>query len=304
MDVRTRFRGPVVIDGGLASQLERLGADLSDDLWSARLLLEDPELIRRAHRDYVEAGADVAISASYQASFEGFARHGIDRDGAERLLRRSVEIAREATAETPGGREPVVAASVGPYGAMLADGSEYDGRYGRTVAELVAFHEPRLDVLLDAEPDVLAVETIPSGPETEAIARLLDARAGAQAWITFSCGDDKHLHDGTPVDEAAAIAASSSAVVGVGVNCTPPEHVASLLRRVRERLPDTPLVAYPNLGSTWDPDAKVWRAEGPRPDFGAGATAWRSTGATAIGGCCGTGPEDVSAIAAVLREGR
>ncbi len=299
MDVVERFRTPMVIDGGLATQLERLGADLSDELWSARLLLDESDLIRQVHRSYFEAGADVAISASYQASFEGFARRGVDHAGTVALLRRSVEVAREAASET--GRPDLLgAASVGPYGAVLADGSEYVGRYGMTVERLVAFHEPRLDALLDAEPDLLAVETIPSILETEAIVRLLEARSGARAWITFSCRDEVHISDGTPIVEAASVAASSSAVLGVGVNCTPPGLVAGLLRRVRLSLPETPLVAYPNLGSTWDPTARVWRAEGPRPDFGGHARSWLEEGATAIGGCCGTGPEDIAAIASVV----
>jgi homocysteine S-methyltransferase len=186
---------------------------------------------------------------------------------------------------------------------VLADGSEYDGRYGLTTEELVAFHEPRLDVLLDAEPDLLAVETIPSIAETEAIVRLLDARPGARAWVAFSCRDEEHISDGTPVVEAASLAASSPAVLGVGVNCTPPGFVAELLRRIRRRLPDVPLVAYPNAGSTWDAGARAWRAEGTRPDFGAGARSWHEEGATAIGGCCGTGPDDIAAIATVLRFG-
>ena len=302
MDVADRFRQDLVIDGGLASLLEHLGADLTDELWSARLLLDDPDTIRRAHRAYFEAGADVAIGASYQASFEGFARRGIDREGSVALFRRSVEVAREAAeglAEE--GRTPLVAASVGPFGAVLADGSEYDGRYGMTTGELVAFHEPRLDVLLGAEPDLLAVETIPSIVETEAIVRLLDARPEARAWMTFSCRDEERISDGTPIADAATIAVSSQAVLGVGVNCTPPGFVAGLLRRIRRRLPDTPLVAYPNLGSTWDAAARSWRAEGPRPDFGAGASAWYDEGATAIGGCCGTVPDDVAAIATVVR---
>ena len=299
MDVVERFRAPLVIDGGLATQLERLGADLSDELWSARLLLDEPDLIRQVHRSYFDAGADVAIGASYQASFEGFARRDLDRAGTVALLRRSVELAREAASAT-GRPDLLVAASVGPYGAVLADGSEYVGRYGKTVEQLVAFHEPRLDALLDAEPDLLAVETIPSIVETEAIVRLLEARSGAHAWITFSCRDDERISDGTPIVEAASMAASCPAVLGVGVNCTPPGFVAELLRRVRRSLPETPLVAYPNLGSTWDPVARVWRAEGLRPDFGAFTKTWLDEGATAIGGCCGTGPDDVAAIATVL----
>ena len=301
MNVADRFRGPLVIDGGLASQLELLGADLRDELWSARLLVDEPDLIRRAHRSYFEAGADVAIGASYQASFDGFSRRGIDQAGSVMLLRRSVELARDAAAGFAGDeRTPLVAASVGPYGAVLADGSEYDGRYGVTTEELVAFHEPRLDVLLGAEPDLLAVETIPSIVETEVIVRLLDARPGARAWVTFSCRDEGRISDGTPIVEAASLAASSPAVMGVGVNCTPPGFVAGLLRGIRRELPEVPLIAYPNVGSTWDATARAWRAEGPRPDFGAGAAAWSEEGATAIGGCCGTGPDDIAAIAAVL----
>ena len=304
MDVADRFRESLVIDGGLASQLERLGADLSDELWSARLLLDEPDLIRRAHRAYFEAGADVALGASYQASFDGFARRGIDHARSVALLRRSVELAREAAEGlATDDRALLVAASVGPYGAVLADGSEYDGRYGMTAEELVAFHEPRLDVLLAAEPDLLAVETIPSIVETEAIVRLLDARPEARAWVTFSCRDEERISDGTPIVEAATLAASSQAVVAVGVNCTPPGFVAGLLRHIRRRMPDTPLVVYPNLGSTWDAGARTWRAEGPRPDFGVGAAAWCREGAIAVGGCCGTGPDDVAAIAAVLRGG-
>jgi homocysteine S-methyltransferase len=299
MDVVERFRAPLVIDGGLATQLERLGADLSDELWSARLLLDEPDLIRQVHRSYFDAGADVAIGASYQASFEGFARLGVDRAGTVALLRRSVELAREAASAT-GRPGLLVAASVGPYGAVLADGSEYIGRYGMTVEQLIAFHEPRLDTLLDAEPDLLAVETIPSIVEAEAIVRLLESRSGAHAWITFSCRDDERISDGTPIVEATSVAASCQAVIGVGVNCTPPGLVTGLLRSVRRSLPETPLVAYPNLGSTWDPAARAWRAEGPRPDFGACARTWLEQGATAIGGCCGTAPDDIAAIASVV----
>lgn len=196
MEIRERFGGSIVLDGGLASELERRGADLRDRLWSARLLIEGPELIRQVHLAYFEAGADVAISASYQASFEGFAARGVDRQGAASLLTRSVQLAREAAEES--GSDRLVAASVGPYGAMRADGSEYSGRYGVSVEELVAFHQPRLEVLLAAEPDLLAVETIPSIQEAEAIVTVLDRYPEALAWIAFSCRDEDRLSDGTP----------------------------------------------------------------------------------------------------------
>ena len=300
MDVRERFEGGLVLDGGLATELERRGADLRDELWSARLLIENPDLIRDVHLAYFEAGADVAITASYQASFEGFARRGLNARQGSALLRRSVDLAREAAAERrgtdPTAPAPLVAASIGPYGAALADGSEYVGNYGLGTDELIAFHRPRLEALLDGGPDVLAIETIPSIAEAEAIARLLEDYDGASAWVSFSCRDHERISDGTPIAEAARVAASSDRVLAVGVNCTPPGFVPDLLDATRS-VTDRSLVAYPNLGSTWDAEARTWRAEGPRPDFGAESLRWRKAGATIIGGCCGTTPEDVAAIA-------
>jgi homocysteine S-methyltransferase len=291
--------GTCVLDGGLASELEARGADLSDRLWSARLLADDPELIRQVHLDYFAAGADVAISASYQASFEGFAERGIDRARAAELMRRSVELAREAAAEQGGGPR-LVAASVGPYGAMLADGSEYVGRYGVTVEGLRTFHGPRLEVLLEAGPDLLAVETIPAIEEAEAILGLLDD-LDVGAWISFSCRDGARISDGTEFVKAVRLASSSPRVVAVGLNCTPPVFAVELLRRAAE-VTRLPLVVYPNEGATWDAAARSWvLGSAPRPDFGSLAHEWHEAGASIIGGCCGTRPSDIEAIAASLR---
>jgi homocysteine S-methyltransferase len=294
MDLVGRIAGGLVLDGGLATELERRGADLRDELWSARVLLEDPGLIRKIHAAYFAAGADVAITASYQASFEGFSSRGLDEEDTRRLLRSSVQLAREAA-----GDDRLVAASIGPYGASLADGSEYVGRYGLTAVELAAWHRPRLEALLSAGPDLLAVETIPAIEEAEAIVALLGEYPAARAWISFSCRDGQRISDGTPFLEAVALAAVSPQVVAVGVNCTPPGFVPSLLASVAHL--GTPLVAYPNLGSTWDAEAKAWRASGPRPDFGLESVRWREAGATIIGGCCGTTPDDIAAIAARTR---
>ena len=268
MEIRDRFQGPLVLDGGMATELERRGADLRDPLWSARVLLEDPDLIRAVHADYFAAGADVAISASYQASFEGFARRGLGREEAAGLMRRSVELAREAAQEA--GDDRIVAASVGPYGAVLADGSEYDGRYGLTVQELGDFHRPRIEVLLETGADVLAIETIPSILETEALVGILEELPDVAAWISFSCGDGAHISDGTSFSDAARLASSASGVVAVGVNCSPPIHVPALLSSARV---DTPLLAYPNLGSAWIPATRTWVAEGSRPDLSSAAAA-------------------------------
>ena len=296
MDVRKRFDGTVVLDGGLATELERAGMDLRDDLWSARALLENPEEILRVHRSYFEAGADVAISASYQASFEGFAARGISRSEGVRLLQLSVSLARDAARDFPGA---LVAASVGPYGAMLADGSEYRGRYGLSVRELADFHRPRLETLLEAGPDLLAVETIPSIEEAEAIVAILAEIPDARAWVSFSCRDRTRISDGTAFSQAAALAASSPQVVAVGVNCTPPAFLPSLLSSAGVGVP---LLAYPNLGSEWDASSKSWRLGiGPRPDLGQEAMGWRASGLTIAGGCCGTTPDDVRAIAAALK---
>jgi homocysteine S-methyltransferase len=293
MDVRGRFDGALTLDGGLASELERRGADLRDRLWSARILLEDPDLIRAVHAEYFAAGADVAISASYQASFEGFAERGLSREQAAGMMRRSVDLAREAAGAA--GNDRIVAASVGPYGAVLADGSEYVGRYGLSVRQLIDFHEPRIEALLEAGPDLLAIETIPSILEAEALVTILDGLPDVSAWISFSCPDGEHISDGTPFLDAATVAAASPRVVAVGVNCSPPVHVPALLSSVRV---DTPLLAYPNLGSTWDATAKSWILEGPRPDLGTAAASWRAAGARIVGGCCGTTPDDIRAIAA------
>ena len=187
-----------------------------------------------------------------------------------------------------------MAASVGPYGAVLADGSEYVGRYGLSVQELIEFHAPRIDVLLEAGPDLLAIETIPSILEAEALVTILEGLSGVSAWLSFSCSDGAHISDGTSFAEAAALAASSPRVVAVGVNCSPPAHLPSLLSSARV---DTPLLAYPNVGSTWDAVTKSWILEGPRPDFGAAAADWRAAGARIVGGCCGTTPDDIRAIA-------
>jgi homocysteine S-methyltransferase len=301
-DPLSAFTGPIVLDGGLASELERRGADLRDPLWSAKVLVEEPGRIVEVHRTYVEAGADVLITASYQASFEGFEARGIDRAAATKLMRRSVEIAREAGADA--GRPVLVAASVGPYGAMLANGAEYTGRYdlGARSAAVAAhrdFHGPRAEVLASAEPDLLAVETIPSIAEAEALVEVLDDLE-SPAWVSFSCRDDEHLNDGTPLEEAIDVVTTASNVVAVGVNCTPPAHVPPLLRIAAART-DVPLVAYPNRGGTWDPSTRVWTGDAVPDGFGPLALELRAVGARCIGGCCGTGPADIHDIATVLR---
>ncbi len=285
----------VMLDGGLATELERSGHDLHDPLWSARVLVEDPDAIRAVHAAYFAAGADVAISASYQATFEGFAGRGIDVPKATALMRKSVELAREAA---DGGR--LVAASVGPYGAMLGNGAEYTGDYDRDEDELVAFHVPRMEVLAEAEPDLFAVETIPSIVEAAALIRALEKVPEVPAWVSFSCRDGTHICDGTKIDEAVLTVANAPTVVAVGINCTPPLHAESLVETVSATT-EKSVVCYPNRGSFWDPMRKAW-TDPPRQDARPPLRPldWKRAGASLIGGCCGTTPEDIAAAAGAL----
>ncbi|MFG3440556.1 homocysteine S-methyltransferase [Nonomuraea sp. NPDC047897] len=284
----------LVLDGGLATHLEALGADLSDDLWSARLLLEDPDLIRRVHADYFAAGAQVATTASYQASIPGFVRHGLDVAQAERLIRRSVELAGQARDEAGGG---LVAASVGPYGAYLANGAEYTGDYDLDEEGLLAWHRPRWEILASAGPDLLACETIPSHAEARALARLLRETPSVKAWVSFSCRDGEQLNDGTPIREAAALFASDAQVVAVGVNCTAPRHLPSLIGVLSGGLP---VVVYPNSGETWDAERRRWLGLADPAEYGQAAKEWERAGASLIGGCCRTTPEHIKQIRAHL----
>ena len=294
--------GPVVIDGGLSTQLEVLGEDVSGVLWTGRALLDNPAAVTRAHADFVSAGADVIITASYQVSRAGFVRAGLSADDADAALRASTRVARAAAGSVPG-RRARVAASVGPYGAILHDGSEYSGRYGLSRADLVAFHRARLDVLAGTEPDLLAIETIPDVDEVLAIVDVLGEFPGLPAWMSFSAIDGGHTCAGQPIEEAVAVAASSPSVIAVGINCTDPRHVAELVHRARATA-DLPVVVYPNAGGQWDAADGLWhgtdRAD-PELAFPAPAVqAWSEAGAVAIGGCCGTDAPAIRRIAQQL----
>ncbi len=294
----------VILDGAMATELERRGADLNDPLWSARLLLEQPELIEALHYDYFVAGADVAITASYQASFAGFAARGLDAAQAAGLMRRSVELAQAARArflaapEAAGRARPLVAASVGPYGAVLHDGSEYRGDYGLRADELAEWHRPRLAVLAASGADLLACETIPSIVEVEALVGLLDEFA-LPAWLSVTARDGAHLSDGTPIAAVAALAEACAPVVAVGVNCTAPRFIEALLKALRQAT-DKPLLCYPNSGETWDAAAGCWLPGTAVTDLGPPARRWFAAGARLIGGCCRTTPADIASLRAAL----
>ncbi len=279
----------LVLDGGLATHLETLGCDLSDDLWSARLLVENPDVIRQAHLDFFKAGADVATTASYQASVPGLVRHGHTPDEARDLIRLSVELARQARDAAGHG---LVAASVGPYGAYLANGAEYTGDYDLSEDGLADWHRERFELLAETGAELLACETIPSFAEARALAALLREAPSVRAWVSFSCRDGEHVSDGTPLRECAALFAELPQVVAVGVNCTAPRFIPSLIGQVQGK----PVVVYPNSGETWDAANHRWLGLADPVEYGEAAAEWHELGATYIGGCCRTTPEHIRQI--------
>lgn len=298
-----RRQGFVVLDGAMATELERHGADLDDPLWSARCLIEAPERITRVHRDYLEAGADVVTTATYQASEAGFMRRGLSRDEARALLLEGVKIAvreRDAFWSDPGHRQdrlkPLVAASMGPYGASLHDGSEYHGRYEAGWEEVADFHRRRLEVLADSDADLFAFETIPSLPEAECIAGLLSAFPGKPAWISFSCRDGAHVSHGETLRQCVTALGGQPGIAALGINCTAPRYIEALLASVGTI--GVPLLVYPNSGETWVATENRWAGD---VDGGFGVAAWFKAGARGIGGCCRTGPVDIACVRAELR---
>lgn len=284
----------VVLDGGLATHLESTGHDLSGGLWSARLLVERPAAIADAHAAFFAAGAEVATTASYQVSYEGLARAGLGSAETDRLLRLSVSLAREAAA-APGQEPRWVAASIGPYGAALADGSEYRGNYSLDVTQLRQWHRRRFDVLAESGADVLALETIPCLAEVEALLGLVSG-SGRPCWLSLTCADGR-TRAGEDVDQAFAMARDVGEVVAMGVNCTDPSEVSDLVRRAHAGT-GKPAVAYPNSGETWDVSRRRWIGRASLIPRLAGE--WVAAGARLVGGCCRVGPAEVRAMAAAL----
>ncbi|MDA3021950.1 MAG: homocysteine S-methyltransferase [Actinomycetota bacterium] len=281
--------GITIVDGGLSTQLELMGCDISGSLWTGRALLEKPDAIESAHRAFVEAGADVLITASYQVSRPGFIEAGLTAADADRCLLRSIEVARAA-----GASSTIVAASVGPYGAISHDGGEYRGNYGLSAAQLRDFHRPRIEILASGSPDLLAIETIPDVREIEAIADILADFPLLPAWITFTAADGAHTCAGQPIEAAIEVADGVPSVQLVGINCTAPQFVPQLLVRITATT-NKAVIAYPNAGGVWSAQNESWQ-EVPAASGAADAVNWVELGATWVGGCCGTDAAAISAI--------
>ena len=301
-------QGFVLLDGGLATELEKSGHDISNTLWSASLLDKHQADIQAVHRAYLDAGANCITAASYQATLPGFIEAGYSRDKARELIRKSVDVALAARdrywleAQDHNMIRPLVAASIGPYGAYLADGSEYSGNYSLTAGELRAFHEPRWKILADTGADLFAIETIPSAMEAAVLLELLESTPAIQAWISFSCVDGEHICDGTPLAECAELVSDCRQIIGIGINCTAPQHISSLIEQTRRSAPGKPVVIYPNSGERYAGADNSWHDPREAIDFGAAAVQWFNLGARLLGGCCRTSPSDINKMKTSLLE--
>ncbi|MCL6746213.1 homocysteine S-methyltransferase [Kosakonia sp. R1.Fl] len=289
-----------VLDGALATELEARGCSLVDNLWSAKVLMENPQRIRDVHLDYFRAGAQIAITASYQATPAGFAARGLTEAQSKALIAQSVKLAKEASdiyrSENPNAGPLLVAGSVGPYGAYLADGSEYRGDYACSHEAFQAFHRPRIDALLNAGADLLACETLPSFAEITALADLLSEYPQAQAWFSFTLRDDKHLSDGTPLVQVVNALSGCPQIVALGINCIALSKTTAALKHLQSLSP-LPLVVYPNSGETYDAVTKAWHTHGGScGSLAVYLPQWLAAGARIIGGCCRTTPQDIAAL--------
>ena len=282
----TAHSDPILLDGGLSTALEELGATLNTTLWSGELLRSHRDDIRAAHKLFVDAGAKILITSSYQITFPGCEARGWSREEVADAIKASTELARFDGVK--------VAASVGPYGAYKADGSEYRGNYGLTVEELKAFHRERLTALIATAPDYLAVETIPEMNEARAIIELLaELNSSIPFWISFSCKNEKELSSGELFADAAALVSSTPNAFAVGINCTAPQFIAPLLQSADNKVG---FVVYPNSGREWDAVNKKWIGDQSEVFTSAQIAEWKDLGAFIIGGCCGVGPRDIAEL--------
>jgi homocysteine S-methyltransferase len=290
---------PMLLDGGLSNELERQGCDLNQKLWSAKLLESNPEAIILAHLAYLESGAQCIITSSYQATLPGFKAIGYDESSASDLILKSVELAEEARSRFmstyPHKPKPLIAASIGPYGAYLANGSEYRGDYSISDQELTNFHEPRINLLDNSAADILACETIPSFQEARVLSEILKNKHKS-AWVSFSCKDDKHISDGTPINRCAAFFAHHPTVFAIGINCTSPQYISMLIKSIKTKSGDKKIVVYPNSGAVYHAESKTWSSLADSSSCELMVKEWMDLGADIIGGCCGIGPEQIKAM--------
>jgi homocysteine S-methyltransferase len=274
------------LDGGLSTALEAQGFVIDGAMWTGELLLTNPEAVTAAHRSFVDAGADIIITGSYQLSFEGGRRAGWTDDEVEQALRNSTTAARLAAKD-----DTLVAASIGPFGAHRNDGSEFRGNYGVADSAIRDYHDRRIDILLDTEPDLLALETMPNIAEVRVLLELIESKsADMPFWVSFTVTEPGVINGGGTFAEACALVEQYGNAMAVGINCSPLSVITPTLSGVDT---DLPFVVYPNAGQTWDSDAMAWSGE---PEFTSASQVdeWVNLGARIVGGCCGYGPSKLS----------
>ncbi len=293
----------MLLDGGLSNELQRQGCDLNQQLWSADLLESNPEAIVMAHLAYLEAGAQCIITSSYQATIPGFMALGYDESSAIKLILKSVHLAEMARnrflLNHPLASKPYIAASIGPYGAYLANGSEYRGDYIIADEDLSNFHAPRIHLLNQSNADMLACETIPSFQEALVLSKILKS-IQKPAWVSFSCKDDRHICDGTPIANCAALFSGHSTVFAVGVNCTAPQFISGLIQSIKTTSGDKKIVVYPNSGAVYHADSKTWTGLSNHSSCALMVQEWMGLGADIIGGCCGIGPNQIKEMSSMV----
>ena len=298
-----KIKYPLLLDGGLSNELEKQGCNLNDKLWSAKLLETNPEAIIQVHFAYLNSGAQCITTSSYQASIPGFMAIGYDRAKAETFILKSVQLAEEAikrfTTSGFNGFKPFIAASIGPYGAYLSDGSEYRGNYGVSDEKLREFHLYRIRLLDRSSADFFACETIPSFQEAKVLADILK-KTKKSAWISFSCKDEHHLNDGTPIEECAAFLATHSNVFAIGANCTAPKYISGLIKSIKSQSDSKKIVVYPNSGEAYNAESKTWLGLSDPKLFLEMAKEWVKLGADIIGGCCRIGPDHIRGMSEIL----
>lgn len=296
---------PLVLDGGLSNELEKAGCDLKHKLWTAKLLQDEGEAIIQTHLTYLKAGAKCITTSTYQAAVPGLKEMGYDEKESEKLILKSVDLAAEAirrflvmdNTET----DLLIAASIGPYGAFLANGSEYVGNYGVPDEQLTRFHQRRIEILDNSKADLLACETIPSFQEAKVLASLLQ-KTQKPSWVSFSCKDEMHINDGTPIAECAEYLAGHEKIFALGINCTAPGNISGLVRILKEHAATKRIVVYPNSGEIYNSDSKTWfNLEDPH-HFDEMTKEWLHLGADIVGGCCRIGPEHIEKISGTILE--
>ncbi|WP_429970589.1 homocysteine S-methyltransferase [Fructilactobacillus sp. Tb1] len=298
--VKQRLKERLVLDGAMGTELEKLNVKTNDALWSANALIDNPEAIYQVHADYFKAGADIAITDTYQANVDAFAKVGIDHEQAIALIKSGVKIAKQARDDfDPDG---LVAGCIGPYGAYLANGAEYTGDYDLTFTEYQNFHQEKIEALIAAGADLLSVDTIPNFAEVKALVKIIDSLPDAiPYWISLSVKDPETLSDGTPLTEVVSWLAKQPKIAGIGINCTKIENITPIVKLIHG-ITDLPIIVYPNPGDIYDPKTKTWTTVPHLDTFNREVPVWLTAGANIIGGCCRTTPVDIEQISKIIKK--